>query len=184
MSSTDDILSAIDSAVRDYTVGPDAMRSVPDGSDSPQGNGYTSGSGSLEWTYRSVCGAPSAVEVQRYGQPWGTLALAEQYIVSDGEQQAVMPPPPGGPGVYFATMGDTDGAPQWHRLDGWIADEGLVLENAPDTPPRTDHLLQPGPITVPLYAKSSGIAASYEELVTDQACSGEERPMTEQEEDL
>lgn len=172
MSSSDDILAAIDSAVRDYTVGPDAMRYVPDGTQSPSGSGYTSGSGGPEWTYRSL---DSFVHVDRCGQPWGTFAPAEQYVVSDGEQEAVMPPPPVGPGVYFGTMGEPGTDPQWQRIDGYIIDDGLVLEDASeDTLPWADRLLQAGPMTITLYAESSGFEASYERFLIDLAafCTG------------
>lgn len=59
MSRTDEILDAIDSAVHDWAVSPDAMRSA-------------SGR-SPEWTYERYDGDIPVVEVQRFGQPWGTF---------------------------------------------------------------------------------------------------------------
>ncbi len=68
MSRTDDILAAIDSAVGDWTVGPDAVRIAP---------GHSS-----EWTYERYDGAVPVVEVRRFGQPWGAF-LADFQPVAD-----------------------------------------------------------------------------------------------------
>ncbi len=59
MPSTDEILAAIDSAVDDWAVSPDAMRSAP----------HTS----PEWTHERYDGDIPVVEVRRFGQPWGTF---------------------------------------------------------------------------------------------------------------
>ncbi len=68
MSRTDHVLDAIDSAVADYTVSADAMRSAPDRGP--------------EWTYERRDGPVPVVEVQRFGEPWGAF-LADSSPVVD-----------------------------------------------------------------------------------------------------
>lgn len=65
MTNPDGVLDAIDSALRDYTVSPDAMRCAPDAE--PK----SAPAGVPEWQYVTVGTDPAVVEVRRYGQPWG-----------------------------------------------------------------------------------------------------------------